>query len=299
MSKKVLSVILAITFVVALLCVGAFTASADEAVHTGDQVKYIFSVAPLSDVGGLTVNSTYDASVLTYVSSDYVYSEGMGAVNDFNAGAVNWNDTFAQGLETNNTDIFAITFNGTAYGDVSSRGLSSNCIELFDVNAIDIPGDFNSLVTARVEVIHNHESDTESSNTETETEKDTTTEKDATTDTEKYTDTNTDVSSATSSSASSNVSSNTSSSKKDTPDTSKPTSSSITSSSNTSSKVTSGSSSTTNSSSKPATSSNSSKNNSSSVATVKTAGTVAIISLVIVLMAAAAIVFFSKKNSVN
>lgn len=297
MSKKVLSVILAITFVVALLCVGAFTASADEGVHTGDQVKYIFSVAPLSDVGGLTVNSTYDASVLTYVSSDYVYSEGMGAVNDFNAGAVNWNDTFAQGLETNNTDIFAITFNVTADGDVSSLGLSSNCIELFDVNAIDIPGDFNSLVTARVEVIHNHESDTESSNTETE--KDTTTEKDATTDTEKYTDTNTDVSSATSSSASSNVSSNTSSSKKDTPDTSKPTSSSITSSSNTSSKVTSGSSSTTNSSSKPATSSNSSKNNSSSVATVKTAGTVAIISLVIVLMAAAAIVFFSKKNSVN
>ena len=280
MSKKVLSVILAITFVVALLCVGAFTASADEAVHTGDQVKYIFSVAPLSDVGGLTVNSTYDASVLTYVSSDYVYSEGMGAVNDFNAGAVNWNDTFAQGLETNNTDIFAITFNVTADGDVSSLGLSSNCIELFDVNAIDIPGDFNSLVTARVEVIHNHESDTA-------------------TDTEKYTDTNTDVSSATSSSASSNVSSNTSSSKKDTPDTSKPTSSSITSSSNTSSKVTSGSSSTTNSSSKPATSSNSSKNNSSSVATVKTAGTVAIISLVIVLMAAAAIVFFSKKNSVN
>ena len=293
MSKKVLSVILAITFVVALLCVGAFTASADEAVHTGDQVKYIFSVAPLSNVGGLTVNSTYDASVLTYVSSDYVYSEGMGAVNDLNAGAVNWNDTFAQGLETNNTDIFAITFNVTADGDVSSLGLSSNCIELFDVNAIDIPGDFNSLVTARVEVIHNHESDTESSNTETETEKDTTT------DTEKYTDTNTDVSSATSSSASSNVSSNTSSSKKDTPDTSKPTSSSITSSSNTSSKVTSGSSSTTNSSSKPATSSNSSKNNSSSVATVKTAGTVAIISLVIVLMAAAAIVFFSKKNSVN
>lgn len=125
MSKKVFSVILAITMIAAMLCVGTFFASADEAVHTGDQVRYIFSIAPLTDVGGLTVNSTYDASKLTYVSSEYVYADGMGAVNDLNAGAVSWNDTFATGLSTSNTDIFAITYNVTADGDVSSFGLQA------------------------------------------------------------------------------------------------------------------------------------------------------------------------------
>lgn len=295
MSKKVFSVILAITMIAAMLCVGTFFASADEAVHTGDQVRYIFSIAPLTDVGGLTVNSTYDASKLTYVSSEYVYADGMGAVNDLNAGAVSWNDTFATGLSTSNTDIFAITYNVTADGDVSSFGLSSNCVELFDVNAIDFPGDFNSLVTARVEVIHNETSDSEDFETNTE---------DYTTETDTETDTESDTSSTTSNTSSANTSSantssaNTSSVKTDTPEPTSSTSSATSStSSNTSSTISSGSSSAANSSSNPGTSSNSNKNNSSSVDTVKTAGTVAIISLVVVLMAAAAIVFFSKKNA--
>jgi len=286
MSKKILSIALAITMVAALFCVGALSASADEAVHAGDQVRYVFSISPLTDVGGLTVYSNYDASKLTYVSSEYVYPDGMGAVNDLNAGSVNWNDTFAQGLNTSNTDIFAVTYNVIADGDVSGLGLFYNCIELFDVNAIDIPGDFNSLVNARVEVIHNETTDSEDTDSEPQTEVDTDSG---------------ETSSTTSSEVSSTVSSNTSSStsstpKKDTPDTSKPTSSTISTPGSTSTVTSSNASSSAASSSKPASSSKASST-SSTVPAVKTAGTVAIISLVVVLMAAAAVVFFSKKHS--
>lgn len=290
MFKKITSVALAIVLVAAMFCVGVIVASAEETVHVGDTVKYIFSAGALNDVGGLTVYSTYDAGKLTYVTSEYVYADGMGAVNDTVAGVVHWNDTFVEGINTNNTDIFAVTFTATAECGVSELGLTSNCTELFDTSCADFPGDFNSLVTARVEVIHN---DTSEQETTTEGPDDTTTEIDDTT-----TDISSETSSATSSITSSNTSS-TSSAKPNTPDASKP-SSSVSSTSTVTSSTSSNASSSAASSSKPASSSNnSSKNTSSNVPAVKTAGTVAIISLVVVLMAAAAVVFFSKKNSAN
>ena len=295
MSKKIISAALAIAMVAVMCFVGVLSASADETVYGGDQVKYIFSVAPLNDVGGMTVYSTYDPGKLTYVSSEYIYAEGMGAVNDLNEGAVNWNDTFATGLNTSNTDIFCITFDVRDKAAVSELGLSSNCLELFDVNAIDIAGDFNSLVTARVEVIHNSTPDTDTQGTDTgnTSSKDETIGSDVTIDS----DVSSAVSSTTSAITSSTTSSAVSSAKTTTPDPTKPTSSVASNAGTTSTGTTSSASSSAATSSKPAISSAASASTTSTVPTVKTAGTVAIISLVIVLMAAAAIVFFSKKNA--
>lgn len=287
MCKKFISIALAVTMIAAIFCVGVVSADAAEKVAVGDQVKYIFSVAPINSLGGLTVYSNYDASKLKYISSEYVYAEGMGVVNDLNEGIVNWNDTFAYGLDTNHTDLFAITFDVIADADVEQLGLTSNCLELFDVNAKDFAGDFNTIVTARVEVTHNStDTDTETeTDTQSDTETETDTEIDDISDTDSGTDTDTESDTDTSTDMTTDTSSDTDS---DTSD--------LASSDNTSKKE-----SDTDSSKKPTPDNASSRSTSSSsnntATSVKTASPIAIVSLVLILMAASAVVFFVKRKS--
>ena len=61
MSKKVLSIALAIAMVAVMVCVGMFAASATSDIKAGDQVKYIFYIGAVEKVGGLSVDSTYKA----------------------------------------------------------------------------------------------------------------------------------------------------------------------------------------------------------------------------------------------
>jgi len=294
MSKKVLSIALAIAMVAVMVCVGVFAASATSDVaelKAGDQVKYIFYIGEVSSVGGLSVDSTYNPEYLKINGEPTLLMEdGLGAVNDLVEGQVRWNDTFANGKDFNNTDIFVITFDVVKDGTVDDLGLSYECTEFFDINAMDIGTNPADYVFARIEVVQNTtssdvtssetvSSETVSSETvssETVSSETVSSETVSSETVSSETVSSETVSSETSSTTSttSNTSSNTSSDKKDTGDASKASSSKSTSSAKTTS-----------------------TGNNNNVSTVQTAGTVAVASLVVVLMCAAGVVVFAKKRS--
>jgi len=302
MSKKVLSVALAIAMVAVMVCVGMFAASAAEEVKAGDQVKYIFYIGEVSNVGGLSVDSTYNSEYLKINGEPQhlITDDALGACNDLVEGQVRWNDTYATGKDFNNTDVFVITFDVLKDGTVDDLGLSFVCTEFFDTDALDIEGGPDAYVFARVEVVDNTvSSDVVSSDVvSSDVVSSDVVSSDVVSSDTVSSDT---VSSDTVSSdtvSSDTVSSDTVSSDTVSSDTVSTTTSSD-SSSKTESKGTDDNASK-NSSATSSRANSSTRTNSTAtgpVSTVQTAGTVAVASLVVVLMLAAGVVVFAKKRS--
>ena len=331
MFKKIIGSILSAAMIAAFFCIGSVPVSADTYdVYKGDTVQYIFSIGAADNVAGVAVDSWYNAEYLSPV--DGVLHVGSGYVNTaYAAGAIKWNFIVYGGRAFNNEDVVTITFDVLKSGSISDLGLSYDCVECFNHELESVVDNFNSLVTARVEVIPTgdhtsdittdsdsagqSETDTNNGNDQTSTDTKNDTSNDTETDTKVNTDTSSDVkttdsdkaktsdsdsesdkSSDTGSDQSTDTSSDSSKTETElTPETADTSTDSSASSNSDSSDTDSNKQDTSNSSD----SSSSTNNTNGNASVVQTAGKIAIAAVVLIFAGAGGVLFFIKKKELN
>lgn len=325
MFKKIISTILSVAVIAVLFCVGAVSASAESYdVYKGDTIQYIFSAGVSDNVAGVAVDAWYSTEYLKPV--DGVLLVGNGYVNtEYKPGAMKWNFIIMGGRAFNNEDVVTITFTVLKSGYLSDLGLSYNCVECFNDSLQDVSDNFNTFITTRIVVEPTGErpepatdsevtlpSDTDT-NGGTDNTPSTDTHTDNTTDSvnEPNTDTASDVKATDSdkdSDTSSDKSSDTTSDTDTASDSLKPETEidpGVEDSSDTATE--SGSSDTsldtsntdTSSSFSTDSGSNSGNAQNNNTSAIQTAGTTAIIVLVLLLVGAGGILFITKRNRMN
>jgi len=247
--------------------------------HAGDKVTVTVEAGDIkidgaaAKLGAYNYDVNYDASVVKYVSGVDKTTGGMPLVNTAKEGVVKLATMAAMGLAEDfsgaKAPVYELTFEVTA--DTDDLGINGKCTSLTAVTAdgsststlvgVNNPDDPYTDLVIEVECPHQTESDTDS-----EPDTDTTEPSKVESKTESKTDSKTDSKTESKKDASSKTES-----KKATGD-------------NASSKSTS--------SGKSATTSTA-----TSTATVQTAGTFAVVSLVVILMAAAAVVLYTRKKT--
>jgi hypothetical protein len=247
--------------------------------HAGDTVTVTVEAGDIkidgaaAKLGAYNYDVNYDASVVKYVSGVDKTTGGMPLVNTAKEGVVKLATMAAMGLAEDfsgaKAPVYELTFEVTA--DTDDLGINGKCTSLTAVTAdgsststlvgVNNPDDPYTDLVIEVECPHQTESDTDS-----EPDTDTTEPSKVESKTESKTDSKTDSKTESKKDASSKTES-----KKATGD-------------NASSKSTS--------SGKSATTSTA-----TSTATVQTAGTFAVVSLVVILMAAAAVVLYTRKKT--
>jgi len=256
------------------------TPAPDAKYHAGDTVTVTVEVGGVqidgaaAKLGAYNYDVNYNAAAVKYVSATDKTTGGMPLVNAAKEGVVKLATMAAMGLNEDfsgdKAPVYVLTFEVTA--DTDDLGISGACTSLTAVTSdgsstktlvgVNNPDDPYTDLTYDVECPHDTDSE-EPSSTPSEV---------IPSENQKDTDTNSDDNGSKASSTPSNTSSK--------------------ASSNTSSKATGDNASKSTSSGKSTTTSTA-----TSTATVQTAGTFAVVSLVVILMAAAAVVLYTRKKT--
>jgi len=261
--------------------------------HAGDTVTATVEFGGITcngeagKIGAYNYDVNYNADVLKYESCEQKTTGGMPLANGATAGVVKLGNMAATGLDQDFTGakapVAVLTFTVTA--DTDDLGITGACTSLSGMSqdgsateklvGVDNPDDPYSHLVVDVTCPHETESDTDTT-APVESDTDTTAPVESDTDTTVKPDTDT------------TVKPDTDTTKKDT-DTAKASDSDKKGTGDNASKTSS-----TTSGAKGTTSTTG-----TSTATVQTAGTFAVVSLVVILMAAAAVVLYTRKKTVE